>query len=64
MTKLERIWIERDLASTGENEAIRIDWNNDRHQRIEIKGNEPKDLIKALDFAVRLLKSEMIDKEI
>lgn len=60
MTKLERIWIEKDL----DNEAIRIDWDNDRHQRIEIKGNEPKDLIKALDFAVRLLKSEMIDKEI
>jgi hypothetical protein len=64
MVKLDRIWIERGLSGSGENEAIRIDWDNDRHQRIEIKGNEPKDLIKALDFAVRLLKSETIDKEI
>lgn len=64
MTKLERIWIESGLGSTGGNEAIRIDWDNDRHQRIEIKGDKPEDLIKALDFAVRFLKSEMMDKEI
>ena len=64
MAKLERIWVERDLADIGENEAIRIDWDNDRHQRIEIKGDEPKDLIKALDFAVRLLRYEIRNNEI
>lgn len=64
MAKLDRIWIERDAAGIESNEAMRIDWDNDRHQRIEIKGDEPKDIIKALDFAVRLLKSEMANEEI
>ena len=58
MANLDRLYIER-----GSN-AIRIDWDNDRHQRIEIKGTEPHDLIKALDFAVRLLKSELNNKDI
>lgn len=66
MAQLKDIWIERDLADVDDDspKALRIDWDNDRHQRIEIKGDEPVDLIKALDFAVRLLKSEMIDKKI
>ncbi|WP_257282027.1 MULTISPECIES: hypothetical protein [unclassified Endozoicomonas] len=59
MTKLEKIWIEEN-----ESNAIRIDWNNDRHQRIEIRGDKPEDIIKAMDFAVRLLKSELRDREI
>lgn len=60
MAKLEKIWIEQNADS----KAIRIDWDNDRHQRIEIEGDQPKDLIKAMAFAVRLLKSEFRDKEI
>ena len=59
MTKLDRIWIERDLAETGQNEAIRIDWDNDRHHRIEIEGDKPADLIKAMDLAVRMMNSDL-----
>jgi len=64
MAKLKRIWIERDLADIGCKEAIHIAWDNDRHQRIELEGDTPKDMIKALDFAVRLLKSEFKGNEI
>ncbi len=66
MAQLKDIWVESDLADVDNcsPKALRIDWDNDRHHRIEIKGDEPKHLIKALDFAVRLLKSEMMHKEI
>ena len=59
MAKLDRIWIERDLAEIGQKEAIRIDWDNARRHRIEIEGDKPADLIRAMDFAVRLMKSEL-----
>ena len=59
MAKLDRIWIERDLAEIGQKEAIRIDWDNGRHHRIEIEGDKPVDLVRAMDFAVRLIKSEL-----
>ena len=59
MAKLDRIWIERDLAEIGQKEAIRIDWDNDRQHRVEIEGDKPADLIRAMDFAVRLMKSEL-----
>lgn len=59
MSKLKRIWIESNADITGSDEAIRIDWDNDRHQRIEIKGKDPAHLIDALKRAEIELKAEL-----
>ena len=61
MANLRKLWIESDLSNTKEStqEAIRIDWDNDRHQRIEIKGRNPLQLISALKLAVRELEIEL-----
>ena len=64
MAELKKFWIERNVVEFKGNDAIRVDWDNDRHQRIEISGGSPKDVIQALGFAVRLLKSELNAGEI
>ena len=58
---LEKIWIE-NLANS--NPAIRVDWDNDRHQRIEIKGRNPLHVIEALKLAELQLKSELYNEKI
>ena len=63
MAKLERISIEKPLGLNGKR-GIRIDWDNDRHQEIEIEGDTPKDLIETLQRCVYLLRSEIHHKEI
>ena len=55
MAKLTKIWIER--AESGQ--AIRLDWDNDRHHRLVVKGDEPKDLALALKEAGAIVSSEM-----
>ena len=55
MAKLEKIWIEHD---DGEKRAIRIDWDNDRHQRVPIKGATPQAVSLALWEAGCLVTEE------
>lgn len=66
MAKLKRIWVERDLSKIDEetNDAIRIDWDNDRHQRIEIKGGSPLQVITALKNAALMLEEELYKEKI
>lgn len=61
MARLAKIWLE-DHADP--NPAIRIDWDNDRHQSIEIKGLSPLHVIRALELAALELKAELHNEEI
>lgn len=58
MAKLKKIWIEHN---SNQNPAIRIDWDNDRHQRIEIYGSKPFHLINAFKKAALALEEELIE---
>ena len=55
MAKLDKIWIEHD---DGEKWAIRIDWDNDRHQRVPIKGVTPQAVSLALREAGYFITTE------
>ena len=61
MAKLKKIWIEHDF---GEKRAIRIDWNNDRHQRIEFEDETPEAVARALKEAGSLVNAERVNGEI
>ena len=61
MAKLQEMWVEHHA---GSNPAIRIVWDNDRHQRIEIKGRNPLDVIRALEMVILNLESELYHNEI
>ena len=63
MTSLQTIWIEKDPES-GAPAALRVDWDNDRHQRIELSSTDAVGVMKALDFAKRLIRSEYANGEI
>lgn len=56
MAILKEIWIEHHA---GQKPAIRLDWDNDRHHRIELKGSKPFQVINALDEAVRVLAADL-----
>lgn len=55
---LTKIWIEYGCKELGTHDAIRIDWSNDRRQKIDISGREFKHLITALDRTVDVLIGE------
>lgn len=57
-----KLWIER--STDGNPEAIRIDWENDRHQRVKITGGEAVDLEEALLDLSYLLRDEINEGEI
>ena len=61
MAKLKKIWIEHNF---GEKRAIRIEWNNDRHQRIEIEDETPEAVVRALKEAGSLVNAERVHGEI
>jgi hypothetical protein len=61
MAKLKDIWVEENI---GQNKAIRIDWSNDRHQRVEIKGSGVDDVIDALDLIAHELAKDFHDRKI
>ena len=61
MTTLKKIWIELDV---GEERAIRIDWKNDRHQRIKIEDDSPEAVARALIEAGALVNAERAHGEI
>ena len=64
MARLKKIGIERTDLIDREKMAFRIDWDNDRHQEIEIHGSKPSDVISALERMARILRSEQFNKEI
>ena len=61
MTTLKKIWIEHGF---GEKRAIRIDWKNGRHQRIEIEDNSPEAVARALKDAGAMVNAERVKGEI
>ena len=61
MAKLKKIWIEHEF---GLKKAIRIDWDNDRHQRVEIKDGSPESVAMALKEAGSLVNTERVRGEI
>lgn len=61
MATLEKIWIENFKSMRP---AIRIDWDNDRHQRVEIKDDTPEAVAEALKEAGELVNAERVDGEI
>jgi hypothetical protein len=61
MAKLKKIWIEHDF---GEKRAVRMDWDNDRHQRIEIEASTPESVARALKDAGSLVAAEMAQGKI
>ncbi|NCU32998.1 MAG: hypothetical protein EOM23_08735 [Candidatus Moranbacteria bacterium] len=60
MAKLKALWIEIDLAEIGGKKAIRIDWDNDRHQRIVIEGDDPESVSRSLKKAGSLIAAEIV----
>ena len=61
MAKLKNLWVEH---RSTEKKAICIDWDNDRHQRVEIESDTPEDVAWALDEASYLISVEIVDGEI
>jgi len=61
VAKVKEIWIEHDF---GEKRAIRIDWDNDRHQRIVIEDGTPESVARALERAGSLVNAERVHGEI
>lgn len=61
MTKLLNISLERNELTPN---AIRVDWDNDRHQRVVIKDNNPLEVVNALKKLTRLLEEEIYYKDI
>lgn len=55
MAKLESMWIDYSIRSEP---TINLDWNNDRHQSVKIKGSEPEKVIFSIEELVQLLKEE------
>jgi len=66
MAKLTEMWIETDLSKIDDHtpKAIRLDWDNDRHQRIEFKGRNPSQVIAALKYAALTLEEELYRDDI
>ena len=61
MALLEKIWIEWALDENG---AIRIDWDNDRHQRIPLGSGSPDETLRALEQLQRLILRELAEGRI
>lgn len=61
MATLKKIWVEENEKG---NSAIRIDWDNDRHQRVEIEGDTPESVSAALKEAGALVNAERVHGKI
>lgn len=59
MVKLKEIWIEQ---GNGRERAIRLDWDNDQHQRIEIEDDSPKAVAHALKIAGSFVANVMVQE--
>lgn len=63
MTKMTKLWIcAGDSRERGV--TLRIDWDNDRHQAVEIKSLEPEDVVQGLLGAAHLLNKERLNNKI
>lgn len=53
MAQLKKVWV----SGNGEDEPfeLRIDWDNDRHQAVKIKGKDPQKVMDALEEMVEIL---------
>ena len=58
MAKVTKIYVDENTN------VLRCDWDNDRHQAIEIKGDTPRDFIESLHKMVELLHIEKQNCEI
>jgi len=58
--KLKKLWISEFSGRI----ELRIDWENDRHQAIELRGNRPEDIKNMLELALLVIKSEIHEGEI
>jgi len=62
MAKLKKLWVkDADDCSPAE---IRVNWDNDRHQAVQIKGNDPQALMNALEDLIEVLDLDAFAGEI
>jgi hypothetical protein len=61
MAKLKDIWVEENI---GQNKAFRVDWSNGWHQRVEIKGSNPSDVVDSLSLLAHLIAGDIHDGKI
>jgi len=64
MAKLKKIWIDEYQKFDKPFKAIRIDWDNDRHQSIEISGDSPNDLLRTIERMHSVISGELKSGEI
>ena len=60
MVKLKALCIERDVDGKR---VIRIDWDNDQHQRVVIEDDSPKAIAHAMKTARSFLMNDMIQED-
>ena len=61
MTRLTEIWIEHHA---GQKPAIRLDWDNDYHHRVEIEGSNPIQVMNALRYLDGLIRESLHKEDI
>lgn len=59
MTNSVKIWIERD---SGVDRAIRVDWDDDWHQRVKIDDATPQAMIRALRDTAQLINDRIANR--
>jgi len=57
---VKKIWISKNIDRS----ELRIDWSNDRHQAILLKGGDPKSIANGLEEMARLLHMELYNKHL
>jgi hypothetical protein len=57
---VKKIWISQNIDRS----ELRIDWSNDRHQAIFLKGDDPKSIAHGLEEMARLLHMEIYNKHL
>ncbi len=63
MVKITALWIEKD-PQTFTPVAIRIDWDNDYHHRMELRSLDSKGVIEAFYSLTHLLKHGVKENDI
>lgn len=58
MAQLKGIWLKTYCDGAYTSYELRIDWDNDRHQAINLESLMPGDVKKGLRFASQLLAEE------
>jgi len=63
MAKVKNIRLEKN-SETGQPIAIIIDWDNDRHHRVEMATPDATGLLSALVIAKSIVRSDLAENEI